>query len=242
MQSNIDSGNISMKKIGLIGGLSWVSTSEYYKRINEMTQSLVGGVSSARIVLESVNRQAYVSAVFDRKDEAAACKQITDSAHALELAGADFIVITCNDVHRFIPEIEQNVSIPFLHIAQVTAETINTQGFKKVAILGVRKTMEEDFYSSVFTQNGLDSLIPNEKEREFIHQSIYEELVQNEFHGSTRDRYQSIITELGKRGADCVALACTEIPLLLSVAQSPLPAFSTTEIHCLAAVKRALDI
>ena len=170
------------------------------------------------------------------------CEQITDSALALELAGAYFIVITCNDVHRFIPEIEKNVAIPFLHIAQVTAEAINTQVFKNVAILGVGKTIEEDFYSSLFTQNGLASLIPSEAERAFIHQSIYEELVQIEFRDNTRTEYRSIITKLAERGADCVALAHTEIPLLLSIEQSPLPAFPTTEIYCLAAVRRALDI
>lgn len=230
-----------MKKIGLIGGLSWVSTAQYYKRINEITQSLVGGVSSARIVLESVNRQEYVSSVIERKDEAAACKQIAKSTIALEAAGADFIVITCNDVHRFVPEISKSVKIPFLHIAQVTADAISARGLKKVAILGVRKTMEEDFYPSVFAHNGLETIVPNETEKEFIHNSIYDELVQNQFLTSTRIQYKFIINRLSERGADCVALACTEIPLLLSVEQSPIPAFSTTEIHCLAAVKRALE-
>lgn len=229
-----------MKKIGLIGGLSWVSTVEYYKRLNEITQDLAGGVSSARIVLESVNRQNYVSVVIDRQDEAAACRQIAASARALEAAGADFIVISCNDVHRFVPEIEPMLTIPFLHIATVTANAIKAKGLKSVAILGVRKTMESDFYPEILREHGIEAMIPNETEKTFVHDSIYDELVQNEFRDSTRSGYQSVIKTLGSRGADSVALACTEIPLLLSPEQSPLPAFSTTELHCKAAVERAL--
>ncbi|HIP23249.1 MAG TPA: amino acid racemase [Rhodobacteraceae bacterium] len=229
-----------MKKIGLIGGLSWVSTAEYYKRLNEITQERAGGVSSSRIVLESVNRQDYVSAVIDKEDEAAACQQIAESARALEAAGADFIVITCNDVHRFVPEIEPMLAIPFLHIASVTASAIKARGLKSVAILGVRKTMEGDFYSKILSEQGMRAVIPNHTEKTYIHDSIYNELVKNDFRESTRAGYQTIIESLGSRGADCVALACTEIPLLISPEQSPLPAFSTTELHCKAAVELAL--
>ncbi|MCK1534456.1 amino acid racemase [Bradyrhizobium sp. 176] len=229
-----------MKKIGMIGGLSWVSTAEYYKRINEITRSKAGGVTSARIVLESVNRQEYVTAVIDRNDEAAACRQIAKSASMLQAAGADFIIIACNDVHRFVPVIQPMINIPFLHIAQVTAEAVKARGLKRVAILGVRKTMECDFYPKIFAQNGLDAIIPSEPQRKIIHDSIYEELVHNRFLDATRERYQSIIADLAARGADSVALACTEIPLLLSQEQSPLPAFSTTELHCQSAVAHAL--
>jgi aspartate racemase len=231
----------AVKKIGLIGGLSWVSTAEYYKRLNELTQALAGGVSSARIVLESVNRQEYVSAVIDREDEDAACQQIADSVGALEAAGADFIVITCNDVHRFVPTIEPMLKIPFLHIASVTANAIKARGLKSVAILGVRKTMEGDFYSKILAEHSIQAVIPEDTERTFIHDSIYNELVKNDFRDSTRAGYQDVIRALGFRGADCVALACTEIPLLISPDQSPLPAFSTTELHCQAAVELALS-
>lgn len=230
-----------MKKIGMIGGLSWVSTAEYYKRVNEITQEAAGGVSSARIVLESVNRQDYVTAVIDREDEAAACMQIAKSVRALEAAGADFVVITCNDVHRFVPQIQPRIGIPFLHIAEVTAEAVKARGLGRVAVLGVRKTMECDFYPSIFARHGLETIIPNEAEKSFVHESIYQELVHNRFLDSTRERYRAIIADLGERGADCVALACTEIPLLLTPEQSPLPAFSTTELHCRAAVARALQ-
>ncbi|MDQ0326400.1 aspartate racemase [Rhodopseudomonas julia] len=230
-----------MKKIGMIGGLSWVSTVEYYRRVNEIMQAIEGGVTSARIVLESVNRQEYVEAVIDRQDEVSACRQIENAARALQAAGADFIVITCNDVHRFVPAIEPLLDIPFLHIAQVTAEAIKAKDLRKVAILGVRKTMEEDFYPEIFTRNGLQTIRPNEDEKRDIHDSIYDELVHNRFLDTTRARYQKIIRDLAARGADCVALACTEIPLLLAPEESPLPAFSTTELHCRAAVALALD-
>lgn len=230
-----------MKKIGLIGGLSWVSTAQYYRRLNAITQELAGGVSSARIVLESVNRQEYVSAVIDRQDEAAASRQIMESAQALEAAGADFIVISCNDVHRFVPEIEPTLNIPFLHIASVTAAAIKSKGLANVAILGVRKTMESDFYPTLLLKYGIQAIIPNEAEKAFIHDSIYNELVHNDFRAATRSSYQNIIKALGSRGADSVALACTEIPLLIDPTQSPLPAFSTTELHCRAAVEHALS-
>ncbi|MCB1757183.1 MAG: amino acid racemase [Gammaproteobacteria bacterium] len=229
-----------MKKIGLIGGLSWVSTAAYYQRINEITQQLAGGVSSARIVLESVNRQDYVTYVIEQQDEQAACRQITASARALEAAGADFIVITCNDVHRFVPEIEPLLGIPFLHIAEVTATAIQAAGFRRVALLGVRKTMEGSFYPSVLARHDLDVVIPDESQKTYIHDSIYQELVQNDFRDSTRQAYKSIIADLGTRGADCAALACTEIPLLLETDDTPLPAFSTTELHCQATVELAL--
>lgn len=229
-----------MKKIGMIGGLSWVSTAEYYKRINEITQEVAGGVTSARIVLESVNRQDYVDAVIGRKDEQAACAQIEQAALALQAAGADVIVITCNDVHRFVPDIEPVLKIPFLHIARVTSEAIEAQGLSKVAILGVRKTMEGDFYPRHLKDHGIEAVILDEAEKSFIHDSIYGELVHNRFLKATREGYKTIISNLGDRGADSVALACTEIPLLLTPEDSPLPAFSTTELHCRAAVEFAL--
>lgn len=229
-----------MKKIGMIGGLSWVSTAEYYKRTNEIMQTVAGGVTSARIVLESVNRQEYVESVIDRKDERAARAQIGRSARALQVAGADFIVITCNDVHRFVPDLQPDLDISFLHIAQVTAEAIKARGLKKAAILGVRKTMESEFYPEILESNGIEAVIPNEEEKRFIHDSIYQELVQNRFLAETRREYRKIIAKLGERGADCVALACTEIPLLLAPEDAPLPAFSTTELHCQAAVALAL--
>ena len=230
-----------MKKIGVIGGLSWVSTAEYYKRLNELVQARLGGVASARIVLESVNRQAYVDAVIERQDEAAACEQILDAARRVERAGADFIVISCNDVHRFVPEIAPHINIPFLHIAEATAAAIVKQKLNKVALLGVRKTMEGEFYPEIFRHHNIATLVPNDEERAYIHDKIYEELVRDVFTDNTRAGYIKVIDNLALRGAEGVVLGCTEIPLLLGPDQVPIPSFSTTELHCAAAVERALN-
>ena len=230
-----------MKKIGLIGGLSWVSTAEYYKRLNEITQAELGGVSSARIAMESVNRQQYVEAVIDRGDESAACAQILDAVKAVERAGADFVVISCNDVHRFVPEIEPQISIPFLHIAEPTAAAIRARGLSAVSLLGVRKTMEGQFYPEIFVKHGVETVVPNEEERAYIHDRIYDELVLDRFTDETRSGYLKVIGQLSDRGAEGVVLACTEIPLLLSADQISVPSFSTTELHCQAAVAAAID-
>ena len=133
-----------MKTIGVIGGLSWVSTADYYRRLNEITSARLGGVHSAPLVMASVDRQDYVDAVIEREDETAACDIILDAARAVERGGAEFIVMSCNDIHRFVPEIEPQLSIPFLHIAEATAEAIGQEGLTSVALLGVRKTMEGD--------------------------------------------------------------------------------------------------
>jgi aspartate racemase len=231
----------AMRKIGLIGGLSWVSTAEYYRRLNQITQARLGGVSSARLVLESVNRQDYVEAVIERKDENAACEQILDAARNVERAGAAFIVICCNDVHRFVPQIETEVGIPFLHIAEATAKAIEAQGIASVALLGVRKTMEGDFYPNILKQHGITTIIPDEADRAFIHDTIYAELVEDVFTEETRQGYIRVIGGLASRGAGGVVLGCTEIPLLLPPEDIAIPSFSTTELHCAAAVEMAIS-
>lgn len=228
-----------MKRIGVIGGLSWVSTADYYRRLNELTQQRLGGVHSAPLILASVDRQDYVDAVIDRKDEDAACRIILDAARAVEQGGAEFIVISCNDVHRFVPAIEPQIGIPFLHIAEATAQAIGQYGLKSVALLGVRKTMEETFYPHILNRHGIATIIPDEAEKAFIHDSIYEELVKDIFRDETRARYADIIRALQARGAEGVILACTEIPLLIGADDVDVTTFSTTEIHCRAAVEKA---
>lgn len=229
-----------MKKIGLIGGLSWVSTSEYYRLINIITQQRLGGVNSAPLILASVNRQDYVEAVIDRGDEKAACQIILDAALSVERGGAEFIVISCNDVHRFVPDVEPYLNIPFLHIAEATAKAINKAGIRSVGLLGVRKTMEEPFFPEILRQHGIETLIPNEEEKTYIHDSIYKELVKDIFLDTTRERYAGIIGNLTSRGAEGVVLGCTEIPLLLSDDDVDAPTFSTTTIHCNAAMDMSL--
>ncbi|MDA7947961.1 MAG: amino acid racemase [Hyphomicrobiaceae bacterium] len=229
-----------MKKIGMIGGLSWVSTAAYYRLLNELMQQKLGGVSSAHLILESVNRQDYVEAVIERKDEEAACAMILSTAKAVERGGADFIVISCNDVHRFVPDVQPEIAIPFLHIAQATAEAIKTAGITSVALLGVRKTMEEPFYPEILKTHGITTIIPDEAQKTYIHDSIYDELVKDIFLDTTRARYVEIIGELKAHGAEGAILGCTEIPLLLGADDVDVPVFSTTDIHCKAAVERAV--
>ncbi|MCP4184855.1 MAG: amino acid racemase [Hyphomicrobiales bacterium] len=230
----------TMKKIGLIGGLSWISTAHYYRRLNQITQEKAGGVHSVSLVLESVDRQDYVDAVIHREDEAAACEQILKAAQCVEKAGAEFIVISCNDVHRFVPDIKPYINIQFLHIAEVTAQAIKTQNLNNVALLGVNKTMDGDFYQAIMESHNINVIIPSQQEKAYIHDKIFGELVVDIFTQDTRQGYLEIINALASRGAEGVILGCTEIPMLLDAQDIAIPSFSTTELHCRAAVEKAL--
>jgi aspartate racemase len=230
-----------MQKIGLLGGLSWVSTAEYYRLLNELMQAQLGGVTSARIVLESLNRQTYVDAVIERRDEEAACEMILDGCQYLENGGANFIVVSCNDVHRFVPEIAPRIGIPFLHIAEITARAIVARGIKKVGLLGVMKTMESTFYPEILAQYGVETIIPGAADKDYIHDRIFDELVMNTFSDTTKTGYLEVIERLTMAGAQGVILGCTEIPLLIQPAEINIPAFATTELHCIAAIDRSLD-
>ena len=230
-----------MRKIGILGGLSWVSTAEYYRRLNALAQARLGGVASARLVVESLNRQDYVDAVIQRRDEAAAREMTLDACRNLQRAGADFIVISCNDAHRFVPRIESLLDIPFLHIAEVTALEIGRLGLGRVGLLGVMKTMEGDFYPDILGRHGIEILPPLPADREYVHRRIYDELVANRFTDSTRAGYRAVIARLAAAGAEGVILGCTEIPLLLGAEDVGIPTLDTTELHCIAAVERALQ-
>lgn len=229
-----------MKKIGLIGGLSWVSTAEYYRLLNEITQKMLGGVSSPHLILESVNREAYVQNVNIRKDEAAASEMILEAARSVEAGGAEFIVICCNDVHRFVPEIEPLIGIPFLHIAQATGGAIKKAGLSRVALLGVRKTMEGTFYQNVLSEFGIETMVPDAAERDYVDGTIMEEMVKGRFTPETRQGYIELMKKLNDEGAEGIILGCTEIPLLIKPDDIDLPTFSTTDLHCQAAVEMAL--
>ena len=239
--NSMDNTRTEIKKIGLLGGLSWVSTADYYRRLNELTQQRLGGVASARIVMESLNRQAYVDAVIERRDEAAAGEMIVQACTNLERAGAGFIVISCNDVHRFAPLIAARISVPIMHIAEVVAAAIARQGLQRVGLLGVMKTMESEFYPDILNQHGIETLLPTPTDREYIHDSIYSELVNNQFLDSARVKYIEVINRLQASGAQGVILGCTEIPLMLRAEDVPLPSFATTELHCVAAINHALE-
>jgi aspartate racemase len=228
-----------MQRIGLIGGLTWVSTVEYYRRLNEIIQERLGGANSADLVLASVNREDYSQAT-SRKDEEAARGVLVAAAQRVERAGANFIALCCNGAHQFLPQVEREVSIPFLHIADATARKIQSAGMDRVALLGVRDTMEQNFYPEVLTRYGIKTMIPNDAERTYIHDSIQRELANNIFRDETRRHYVEIMMGLQSRGAQGAVLGCTEIPLLIRPDDTSVVTFSTTELHCQAIVERAL--
>jgi aspartate racemase len=228
-----------MQRIGLIGGLTWVSTVEYYRRLNEIIQQRLGGANSADLVLASVNREDYAQAT-SRKDEEAARGVLVAAAQRVERAGANFIALCCNGAHQFLPQVEREVSIPFLHIAEATARKIQSVGLEKVALLGVRDTMEQNFYPEVLARYGIKTMIPNDAERTYIHDSIQRELANNIFRDETRRHYVEIMMGLQSRGAQGAILGCTEIPLLIRPDDTSVVTFSTTELHCQAIVERAL--
>ncbi len=228
-----------MQRIGLIGGLTWISTAEYYRRLNEIVQERLGGAHSADLVLASVNREDYAQAT-SRKDEAAARGILVAAAQRLERAGVDFIALCCNGAHQFVPQVEREISIPFLHIAEATARKIQSAGMDRVALLGVRDTMEQNFYPQVLARYGIKTMIPNDAERTYIHDSIQRELAQNIFRDETRRHYVEIMMGMQSRGAQGAILGCTEIPLLIRPDDTSVVTFSTTELHCQAIVERAL--
>ena len=229
-----------MKVIGLVGGMSWESTVPYYCRINELVKQRLGGLHSARIVLYSVDFHDIEKLQHaGRWDEAGAI--LAAAAHALAAAGADFIVLCTNTMHKVVGAIENAVTIPVLHIADATAAAIQRAGLRRVGLLATRFTMEQDFYRGrLEAQHGIDVIVPDERERELVHRVIYDELCLGVISDTSRERYREIIARLVERGAQGIIYGCTEIGLLVSQADSPVPVFDTTQIHAAAAVDLAL--
>jgi aspartate racemase len=229
-----------MKKIGMIGGLSWLSAAEYYRRVNELVQGSLGGDNSAHLVMESVNREEFLDYVFNKKDEDLAAQMVLNAVKSVEAAGAEFIVFFCNGIHRYLPVVRPQISIPFLHIADATAEEIKKEGLKTVALLGVRATMEGTFFTEVLKSYGIETIIPNDEERDIIQDFLMTEVLRAVFKDETRQKFVDIIRALHGRGAEGAVLGCTEIPLLVRPGDVGIPTFSTTEIHCRATVERSL--
>ena len=229
-----------MKTIGLIGGMSWESSIEYYRIINETAKEKLGGLHSAKSLMVTVDFAEIEKLQHeDRWDEAA--QILIKCAQDLEQGGADFIVLCTNTMHKLADQIIANVNIPFLHIADATAQKITAAGIKKIGLLGTRFTMEHDFYKGRLIQNfGLNVLIPNEADREIVHRVIYDELVQGRIVDSSREEYKRIIKSLITQGAQGIVLGCTEIELLVKQEDSTAPLFPTTSIHAIAAVEYAL--
>lgn len=230
-----------MKTIGLIGGLSWESSAEYYRIINQETQRRLGGLHSARCLMVSFDF-GEIEALQAAGDWAAATARMVDAAQRLARGGAGCIIICSNTMHRMASEIEAALDLPLIHIADATARPIVAAGYQRVGLLGTRFTMEQAFYKGRMVERfGLEVLIPTAAEREQVHRIIYEELVRGEIRADSRRAYQAVIGGLGAAGAQAVILGCTEIGLLIKPEDSPLPSFDTTALHALAAVDWALS-
>jgi aspartate racemase len=229
-----------MKTIGLIGGMSWESSLEYYRIINETVKARLGGFHSAQSVLYSVDF-AEIEALQHQGKWTETAQILSHAARSVEAAGADFIVLCTNTMHKVAAEIDSSVRIPLLHIADATARKVSGRGLKRIGLLGTRFTMEGDFYKGRLTQkHGLEVHVPGPPDREIVHRVIYEELVVGRIEPSSRRQFAAIIERLVGEGAEGVILGCTEIGLLVKEEDSPVPLFDTTRIHAEAAVDLAL--
>ena len=229
-----------MKTIGLLGGMSWESTLEYYRIINETVKEKRGGLHSAECILYSVDFAEIEKLQHENRWDQA-LDRLIQACRSIETAGADFLLICTNTMHKLAPEIQQQLSIPLLHIADPTAKKVRSAGLRTVALLGTRFTMEEDFYRGrLENPYGLKVLIPEEADREIIHRVIYDELCLGVIREASADNYTRIIGRLVNAGAEGVILGCTEIGLLVKPAAYNIPLFDTTRIHAEAAVEFAL--
>lgn len=228
-----------MKTIGLIGGMSWESTQLYYRLINQMVRDELSGLHSARLVLYSVDF-AEIEALQHQGDWQTTAQILGSAGRALELAGADFLVLCTNTMHKVSPQIEQAVNIPLLHIADATASVLNKDGITCVGLLGTRFTMEEAFYCDRLREHGLLIVVPDAHQREGIHAVIYNELCRGQIKPESNAFYLEVVASLAERGAQGVILGCTEIGLLIQGSDTEVRLYDTTEIHAQQAVLLAL--
>jgi aspartate racemase len=229
------------KTIGLLGGMSWESTAIYYRELNEGIKAKLGGLHSARICMVSVDFEE-IEKLQQIEDWNGTAVILSEAAIAIEKGGADFLLICTNTMHKVAPQIEANISIPILHIADATAQRLRKAGIKKVGLLGTRFTMEQDFYKGRLVEKyGIDVIVPNEPEREDVHSVIYNELCLGTIDQNSRERYLKIIAQLAANGAEAVILGCTEIALLVKQNHTATPLYDTTAIHAEQAVLQALS-
>ena len=228
-----------MKTIGLIGGMSWESSAEYYRLLNEQVKQKLGGLHSATCILYSVDFQ-QIEHFQARGQWDQAGKVLAQAAHSLEKAGADFIVICTNTMHKVIDIIESAISIPILHIADATAKQIKEVGLQKIALLGTMYTMEQAFYKSRVEGFGIEVIVPDHNTRKEVNRIIYEELCMGSIIPNSKSYYSQVINELVQAGAQGVILGCTEIGLLIQQQDVSVPVFDTTVIHAQAAVSMAI--
>lgn len=228
-----------MKTIGLLGGMSWESTLSYYKTINEETKQKLGKLHSAKIAMVSVDFEP-IEVLQHKGDWEGTAKTLATEAKNIQNAGADFLLICTNTMHKVAPQIEKQIDIPILHIADATGNALKNDGIKKVGLLGTAFTMQQDFYKNRLIENfDLDVEIPNEKDIQIIHKIIYEELCLGKIKETSKNEYIRIIEELVKQGCEAIILGCTEIGLLIEQEDASVSLYDTALIHAQAAVKMA---
>ena len=229
-----------MKTIGLIGGMSWESSLEYYRIINEKVKKELGGLHSAKSILYSVDFENIKVLQHEGKwDELT--NIMIDAAKSLEKAGANMVVICTNTMHKMANEVQDNINLPLIHIADATAQSIKKQNLKKIGLLGTKFTMEQEFYKGRLSEkHDLDVVIPNDKDRELVHKIIYNELCLGNIKDASKKEYIRIIDNLVQNGAEGIILGCTEIPLLIKQEDVSVPIFDTTTIHAESAVLEAI--
>jgi len=228
-----------MKTIGVIGGMSWESTQTYYRLINQKVREQLGGLHSAKLILYSVDF-AEVEPLQHAGDWDGTAEILTEAAQALETAGADFIVLATNTMHKVAPEIELAVNIPLLHIADATAAALQADGITTIALLGTKFTMEQDFYRQRLEDHGICVVVPNAAQRNRVHEIIFNELCLGKIEANSKADYLEIIQEMAEFGAEGVVLGCTEISLLINQTDTTIKLYDTTEIHAASAVAFAL--
>lgn len=230
-----------MRTIGMLGGMSWESSAEYYRLANELVRERLGGYHSARILLDSLDFDA-VEKLQSSSDWDAAGELLARHAERLQDAGADLLVLCTNTMHKVIDHLEESLEIPVVHIADAASAAIHAAGLQRVGLLGTMFTMEQDFYRSRMARAGIAAIIPDANARALVHRVIYEELVVGIVRDESRTAYRNVIEQLVADGAQGIVLGCTEIELLVRDADSPVPLFPTTRLHVAAAVDRALDV
>ena len=229
-----------MKTIGLIGGMSWESTQTYYRLINQKVREQLGGLHSAKLVLYSVDF-SEIEALQHQGDWEGAARILVAAAQSVQSAGADFLVICTNTMHKVAPQIEQATAMPLLHIADATAEALLNDGITSVGLLGTQFTMEQAFYRERLEQKGITVIIPNDNERAVVHRIIYDELCQGIVNPESKVSYLDVVAALAARGAQAVILGCTEIGLLIQASDTQVTLYDTTDIHVDQAVALALN-
>ena len=221
---------MNLKTIGLIGGMSWESTVTYYKIINETVKEKLGGLHSAKCILYSVDFQEIEECQANGNWEKSG-EILGEAAYNLEKAGADFIVICTNTMHKVVNQIKEKISIPIMHIAEMTAEKILEKGLKNIALLGTKYTMEQDFYKSKLIEKGINVIIPDKNDIEIINEVIYDELCLGTINSDSKKKFLEIVDKLRSKGAEGIILGCTEIGLLIKNEDTDVPLFDTTIIH-----------